>query len=80
MLWIQKAQTVDKCEKGSVTMAELTYGDVLYTEGGDRDKLGRGTVWKNEIEECVHQNHIFKARLDKTQALPEYVAYWSNGM
>ena len=55
----------------------LKYGDVLYTEGGDRDKLGRGTVWKNEIEECVHQNHIFKARLDKTQALPEYVAYWS---
>jgi len=55
----------------------LKYGDVLYTEGGDRDKLGRGTVWKNEIEECIHQNHVFKARLDKTQALPEYVAYWS---
>ena len=55
----------------------LKYGDVLYTEGGDRDKLGRGTVWKNEIEECVHQNHVFKARLDKIQALPEYVAYWS---
>lgn len=55
----------------------LEYGDVLYTEGGDRDKLGRGTIWKNEIEECVHQNHVFKARLDKTQTLPEYVAYWS---
>jgi len=55
----------------------LQHGDVLYTEGGDRDKLGRGTVWKNEIEECVHQNHVFKARLDKTIALPEYVAYWS---
>ena len=24
----------------------LQVGDVLYTEGGDRDKLGRGTVWK----------------------------------
>ena len=27
----------------------LQYGDVLYTEGGDRDKLGRGTVWRCEI-------------------------------
>ena len=35
MLWIQKAQTVDKCEKGSVTMAELTYkwaGDYLVPD------------------------------------------------
>lgn len=55
----------------------LKYGDVLYTEGGDRDKLGRGTVWRNEIEPCVHQNHVFKARLDLDRAIPEYVAYWS---
>lgn len=55
----------------------LMYGDVLYTEGGDRDKLGRGTVWRNEIKDCVHQNHVFKARLNQDYALPEYVAYWS---
>ncbi|MGM9601641.1 MAG: restriction endonuclease subunit S [Faecousia sp.] len=55
----------------------LQSGDVLYTEGGDRDKLGRGTVWNNEIPNCVHQNHIFKARLDRKRAIPEYVAYWS---
>ena len=55
----------------------LEYGDVLYTEGGDRDKLGRGTVWRSEIENCVHQNHVFKARLNLNYAIPEYVAYWS---
>lgn len=55
----------------------LQEGDVLYTEGGDRDKLGRGTVWKNEIPRCVHQNHVFKARLNQERALPQYVAYWS---
>lgn len=55
----------------------LKYGDVLYTEGGDRDKLGRGTIWQNEIEDCVHQNHVFKARLDLNRAVPKYVAYWS---
>ena len=37
----------------------LCAGDVLYTEGGDRDKLGRGTVWNDEIPNCVHQNHVF---------------------
>lgn len=55
----------------------LKKGDVLYTEGGDRDKLGRGTVWHGEIENCVHQNHIFKARINCDIAKPEYVAYWS---
>ena len=55
----------------------LKPGDVLYTEGGDRDKLGRGTVWRGEIKDCVHQNHIFKARVDQSKAIPEYVAFWS---
>lgn len=55
----------------------LVTGDVLYTEGGDRDKLGRGTVWNGEIEQCVHQNHVFKARLVREKANPQYVAYWS---
>jgi type I restriction enzyme, S subunit len=40
----------------------LKHGDVLLTEGGDPDKLGRGTVWRGEIEPCIHQNHIFRVR------------------
>lgn len=55
----------------------LQPGDVLYTEGGDRDKLGRGTVWNDEIPNCVHQNHIFKARVDPKRANFQYVSYWS---
>lgn len=55
----------------------LKPGDVLYTEGGDRDKLGRGTVWRGEIKDSVHQNHVFKARVDQSKAIPEYVAFWS---
>lgn len=69
-----KTITLKKTEKDKYL---LQYGDVLYTEGGDRDKLGRGTVWRNEIDECVHQNHVFKARLDQSVAIPDYVAYWS---
>jgi type I restriction enzyme S subunit len=42
----------------------LQTGDVLMTEGGDLDKLGRGTVWNGEIDHCVHQNHVFAVRPD----------------
>ena len=52
--------------------------DVLFTEGGDRDKLGRGTVWKNEIVDCIHQNHIFRARvIDKQTLNPYYLTYYA---
>jgi type I restriction enzyme S subunit len=36
--------------------------DLLITEGGDWDKVGRTAIWRNEIEDCLHQNHVFKAR------------------
>ncbi|CAI8834275.1 type I restriction enzyme, S subunit [Brevibacillus sp. IT-7CA2] len=51
----------------------LKEGDILFTEGGDRDKLGRGTVWKNEIVNCIHQNHIFRARCFEGIS-PEYIS------
>ena len=41
----------------------LVRNDLLLTEGGDPDKLGRGTVWRGELDECIHQNHIFRVRL-----------------
>jgi type I restriction enzyme S subunit len=37
--------------------------DILLTEGGDPDKLGRGAVWHGEIDNCIHQNHIYRVRL-----------------
>src|SRR5581483_2740257 len=46
-----------------ITELRLQPGDVLFNEGGDRDKLGRGWVWDGQIEECIHQNHVFRARL-----------------
>ncbi|MFO1481857.1 MAG: restriction endonuclease subunit S [Verrucomicrobiaceae bacterium] len=57
-------------------VAQLTLqpGDVLMTEGGDYDKLGRGAVWRGEIEGCIHQNHVFRVRLDSRTVLPVYFA------
>jgi type I restriction enzyme S subunit len=52
----------------------LRSGDLLLTEGGDPDKLGRGTLWRGELPECIHQNHIFRVRLDPNEFLPEFVS------
>lgn len=48
--------------------------DVLMTEGGDPDKLGRGAIIRMPMENCIHQNHIFRVRLDRSIVLPEFFA------
>jgi type I restriction enzyme S subunit len=34
-------------------------GDLLVTEGGNLDQLGRGAIWRGELDDCVIQNHVF---------------------
>jgi type I restriction enzyme S subunit len=41
---------------------QLLNDDLLVTEGGDWDKVGRTAIWNSEIENCLHQNHIFRMR------------------
>ena len=41
----------------------LETGDVLLVEGnGSRKEIGRCALWNGEVEDCVHQNHIIRAR------------------
>ncbi|PRY72997.1 restriction endonuclease subunit S [Halomonas ventosae] len=37
--------------------------DLLITEGGDWDKVGRTAIWNAEIDPMAHQNHVFRSRL-----------------
>ncbi|WP_206667770.1 restriction endonuclease subunit S [Mycobacterium marseillense] len=52
----------------------LSEGDLVLTEGGDPDKLGRGTVWRGELPVCLHQNHIFRVRVTDPHLEPEYLS------
>lgn len=52
----------------------LRPGDVLMTEGGDLDKLGRGTVWHGELPGALHQNHVFALRPQLDILSPDYLA------
>lgn len=54
---------------------ELRPNDVLMTEGGDLDKLGRGHLWRGEIAGCLHQNHIFAVRCFPHKLHPMFLAY-----
>lgn len=60
--------------KHQVARYALQVGDVLMTEGGDFDKLGRGAVWKGQIAPCLHQNHVFSVRPDQTKIIPAFLA------
>ena len=50
----------------------LQSNDILMTEGGDPDKLGRGAIIKEPPNNCIHQNHVFRVRLNQEIILPEF--------
>jgi type I restriction enzyme S subunit len=56
----------------------LVPGDVLFNEGGDRDKLGRGWVWEGQVAFCIHQNHVLRARIRDSDFDPYFVSIWGN--
>lgn len=61
-----------------IEVLRLLHGDVLFNEGGDRDKLGRGWIWEGQVEECIHQNHVFRARLPLGDVRPKIVSWAGN--
>ncbi|MCQ0024346.1 restriction endonuclease subunit S [Streptomyces somaliensis DSM 40738] len=49
--------------KGELERYRLEVGDLLVVEGnGSPDQIGRAALWRGEIEDCVHQNHLIRVR------------------
>jgi type I restriction enzyme S subunit len=65
-----KTIEIKRCE---IEKLLIQSGDLLMTEGGDPDKLGRAALWNGEVENCVHQNHVFKVRSQRDHILPLYL-------
>lgn len=57
---------------------KLEDGDILLCEGNSADLVGRGAIWRNEIADCVHQNHILRVRLDQDRTLPDFILAYIN--
>ena len=65
--------------KESVERFRVVTGDLLLTEGGDFDKLGRGAIWNGAIPNCVHQNHIFVVRTNERLLDRRFLALQTQG-
>jgi len=53
--------------------AALERGDLLVVEGhGNPQEVGRIAVWDGSIAECTHQNHLIRARPDRSRLFPTY--------
>ena len=67
-----------RASDADIEALRLIQGDVLFNEGGDRDKLGRGWIWEGQIDECIHQNHVFRARMFLEVVRPKIVSWAGN--
>ena len=62
--------------QAEIDQYRLLPNDVLMTEGGDPDKLGRGAIIHEPPSDCIHQNHIFRVRLDQSRITPEFMGQY----
>ena len=57
----------------------LQAGDLLVVEGhGNAAEVGRAAVWDGSVADCVHQNHLIRARPDESVLLPSFANAYLN--
>ena len=59
--------------RGEERKYALSPGDLVMTEVGDPDKLGRAAVWNGELGYCAYQNHVFRVRPHTEVMLTDYL-------
>ncbi len=70
---MEPLKSIDATDK-ELERYRLVHGDILLTEGGDPDKLGRGAVWTAPVDPCIHQNHVFRVRVTDEKVTPEFLS------
>ncbi len=64
---------------GELARTRLQQGDLLVVEGhGNADEIGRVAVWDGSIQTCVHQNHLIRARPDRSLLMPRFAVAYLN--
>jgi type I restriction enzyme S subunit len=74
---LEEVKTIEATQ-ADIEELRLQPGDVLFNEGGDRDKLGRGWIWEGQLAECIHQNHVFRARPYSADISGKLISWWGN--
>ena len=62
--------------QAEIDQYRLMPDDILMTEGGDPDKVGRGALIKTPPQDCIHQNHIFRVRVGRNILTPVYFEHF----
>jgi type I restriction enzyme S subunit len=72
---LRDVQEIDVPAK-QVERFTLKPGDLLLIEGnGNPKNLGRGCLWDGQVNNCVHQNHVFAVRVSHESELrPKFLA------
>lgn len=75
MLVLDEIKNIGVSES-EISKTLLKKGDLLFVEGnGSKDQIGRVAIWDGSIENCLHQNHLIKAR-PLGGMLPQYALYY----
>jgi type I restriction enzyme S subunit len=65
--------------QGELNKLRLEPGNLLIVEGnGSPSEIGRMAIWNGEIENCVHQNHIIRARILGGVVAEFCAAFWNS--
>lgn len=66
------------CNEKESNQYKLQVGDILVVEGhADVNEIGRASLWRGEIDDCLHQNHLLRVRCGDKLA-PEFLLAWLN--
>lgn len=64
---------------GELERLRLEKDDLLVVEGnGSQSEIGRMAIWDGSIQDCVHQNHLIRIRLNEELQSEFVEAYWNS--
>lgn len=68
-----------RATQSEVDRTRLAAGDLLVVEGHANPlEIGRVSRWDNQIDGCIHQNHLIRVRVDPARVLPVFAEAWLN--
>ncbi len=75
---ISEIKTI-RATPAEIQRTTLVKNDLLVVEGhGNPNEIGRAALWNGNIEQCVHQNHLIRARFDFKKVEPVFASEYVN--
>lgn len=68
------------CSRDEEYLYYLELNDLLVVEGhANIDEIGRAAIWKGQIENCIHQNHLLRIRCN-SDVNPLFILIYINSV